>query len=524
MKSYIGKKNIQDAVPELLYDESRFTLGIPEKVFFPQNLGDLLAVVRDCSRDKMPITVIGGKTGIAGGSVPTDGCTAICFSEMNRILSVAKTPDGTPVLLCEPGITLEKIAGFLEHPQTWPYPVTGIGILDGKQWFYPPDPTEMTAQLGGTVATNASGARSFRFGPTRAYVESLSLVFTDGDTLSLRRGHCKEHNGVFSIATDQGRTFTVNAPAYRIAAIKNASGYYASDNMDLIDLFIGSEGTLGIFSSIGVRLAPKPLIAAGLSFFPSRTAAFGFASFLRGQKRVLAIEYFDESAIAFLESAKKDLPFDLPEITPDNKNAVYWECREESSGQFEEQMDKWEESLAEHGSSFQNTWSGFEPKETERLKAIRHGIPEAINSAIARYKRECPDIRKISTDTALPAQEFGRVFDWSIENVAASGLVHAVFGHLGDYHLHINLIPRNGRELTKAKDLYRELMSRAVSAGGTVSAEHGIGKLKTEYLKVMYGEKAIAEMTAIKTALDPDWLLNRGNLFDYPPKQRTFLR
>ena len=518
MKSYIGKKNIQEAVPELLYDESRFTLGIPEKVFFPQNLDDLLAVVRDCSRNKMPITLIGGKTGIAGGCVPTDGCTAICFSEMNRILGVDKAPDGTPVLSCEPGITLEKIAGFLENPNTWPYPVTGIGLLEGKQWLYPPDPTEMTAQLGGMVATNASGARSFRFGPTRAYVESISLVFANGDTLSLRRGDCKVYNGVFSVITDQGRTFSVNALTYRIAAIKNASGYYASDNMDLIDLFIGSEGTLGIFSSISVRLAPKPLFAAGLSFFPSRKAAFGFASFLRDQRRVLAIEYFDESALAFLESAKKDLPFDLPEIAPSNKNAVYWEYREGNSGQFEEQMDKWEESLVKHGSSFENTWSGFDPKEAERLKTIRHSIPEAINSAIARYKRECPDIRKISTDTALPAQEFGRVFDWSIGIVSASGLEHAVFGHLGDYHLHINLIPRNIKELTKAKNLYRQLMSCAVSAGGTVSAEHGIGKLKTAYLKEMYGEKAIAEMMAIKSAFDPLWLLNRGNLFDYPPE------
>lgn len=518
MKSYIGKKNIQDAVPELLYDESRLTLGIPEKVFFPQNLGDLLAVVRDCSRDKTPVTVIGGKTGIAGGSVPTDGCTAICFSEMNRILSVDKTPDGTFVLLCEPGITLEKIAGFLEHPRTWPYTVTGTEFLGDRQWFYPPDPTEMTAQLGGTVATNASGARSFRFGPTRTYVESLSFVFANGDTLNLRRGDCKERNGVFSITTDQGNTFTINVPTYRIAAVKNASGYYASDNMDIIDLFIGSEGTLVIFSGIGIRLMPKPDFSAGLSFFPTRTAAFGFASFLRGQTPVLAIEYFDDSALAFLESVKKDLPFDLPEIAPVNKNAVYWEYKEENSGQFEEQMIKWEESLVEHGSSFENTWSGFEPKEIEKLKAIRHGIPEVINSAIARYKRDCPDIRKISTDTALPAQKFEVAFDSSIAKITASGLEYAVFGHLGDYHLHINLIPRNIRELTKAKDLYRELMSRAVSAGGTVSAEHGIGKLKTAYLKMMYGEKAIAEMKAIKTVFDPHWLLNRGNVFDYPPK------
>jgi D-lactate dehydrogenase (cytochrome) len=374
----------------------------------------------------------------------------------------------------------------------------------------------MTAHLGGTIATNASGARSFRFGPTRAHVESLSLVLANGDTLNLRRGDCKERNGVFSYTTDQGRTFAVNAPTYRIAAVKNASGYYSSSNMDLIDLFIGSEGTLGIISIVGIKLAPMPLFSAGLSFFPSRIAAFGFASFLRGQTPVFAIEYFDQSAFAFLESAKKDLPFDLPEIAPDKKYAVYWEYRDETNGRFEEQVDKWEESLIEHGSSFESTWSGFGPKETEKLKAIRHGIPESINSAIARYKRDCPALRKISTDTALPAQEFDRVFDWSITKIDESGIEYAVFGHLGDYHLHINLVPRNLQEFAQAKKLYEELMACALSAGGTVSAEHGIGKLKTVYLKMMYGEKAIAEMMAIKTAVDPDWLLNRGNLFDYP--------
>jgi D-lactate dehydrogenase (cytochrome) len=260
------------------------------------------------------------------------------------------------------------------------------------------------------------------------------------------------------------------------------------------------------------------LFAAGLSFFHFRKDAFGFADFLREQKRVLAIEFFDETAITFLESSKDTLPFDLPDFPPDRKNAVYWECREETAGQFEEQMDKWEESLSNCGSSFDATWSGFEPKEIEKLKTIRHGIPEAINSTIARYKRDCPDLRKISTDTALPAAEFGRVFDWSIEKIKSSGLEHAVFGHLGDYHLHSNLIPRNSQELEKAKALYRDLMAHTISAGGTVSAEHGIGKLKTAYLKEMYGEKVIEEMRAMKTAFDPLWLLSRGNLFDFPPK------
>jgi D-lactate dehydrogenase (cytochrome) len=517
MKTYSGKQNIQNQLPEILYDESRFTSGIPDKVFFPQTLEDILTVVRDCSGSRTPLTVIGGKTGITGGCVPIDGCVALCFSDMNKILSVGVTRDGSPMLLCEPGITLEKIAGFLEDPRAWPYPVSGTELLDGRQWFYPPDPTEMTAQLGGTVATNASGARSFRFGSTRSYVESLLLVLANGETLSLKRGDCSEQGGFFAIAADHDSTLSIPAATYRRGPQKNASGYFASDNMDLIDLFTGSEGTLAIFSCVGIRLLPKPEFVAGLSFFPSRDAAFGFASFLRDQKRVFAIEYFDESALRFLESAKKELPFDLPKIPWDKKNAVYWEYGEEEGDPFEDQLDKWEEALAGRGSSFQDTWSGFDQREKAVLKTIRHGVPEAVNSAIARYKRDCPDIRKISTDTALPAVAFERVFGEYIAAIAASGLDHAVFGHLGDFHLHINLVPHTESQLAEALKLYEEMMRITVLAGGTISAEHGIGKLKTKYLAMMYGNKAMAEMAAIKSALDPHWQLNRGTLFSYPP-------
>jgi D-lactate dehydrogenase (cytochrome) len=169
-----------------------------------------------------------------------------------------------------------------------------------------------------------------------------------------------------------------------------------------------------------------------------------------------------------------------------------------------------------NGSSFESTWSGFEPFEIEKLKALRHGVPEAVNGAIARHKRGCTDIRKISTDAALPASAFVRVFDECMDKIRKSGIDHAVFGHLGDYHLHINLVPKTRRELETSKLIYEELMSLAIAAGGTVSAEHGIGKLKTAYLRKMYGEKAVKDMMRIKSEFDPLWLLNRGNLFDVP--------
>jgi D-lactate dehydrogenase (cytochrome) len=515
MKSYIGKQVIREQLPEILYDESRFTLGIPDAVYFPQTVSDVRDVVLDAQRSKIPITVIGGKTGIAGGSVPIDGCVALCMSDMNRIVRVSRGDGGNYELCSEPGVTIENIAAFLADPGAWPSPVDGTAIITPGGLFYPPDPTETTAQLGGTIATNASGARSFRFGPTRAHVLELRIVLANGETLLLRRGAFREKNGLLTAETEQGNCISVRKPLYRSPAVKNASGYFSAPDMDLIDLFIGSEGTLGVFAQCTVRLMVQPRFSAGLTFFPDRKAAFGAAAFLRAEPMVSAIEYFDQTALAFLEAARKELPFDLPLLPNDRRNAVYWEYIESEGVPFDDQMDKWETAFAGFGSSFEHTWSGFEPKEIERLKAIRHAVPEAVNSAVARYKRDCPGIRKISTDTALPAPAFERVFKACMEKIAASQLLHAVFGHLGDFHLHANLVPQSEAELDKAKRLYDDLMRITVANGGTVSAEHGIGKLKVKYLQMMYGDAAIEEMRAIKSSLDPLWLINRGTLLEY---------
>jgi D-lactate dehydrogenase (cytochrome) len=515
MRSYIGKQNILENIPEILYDESRFSIGIPEKVFFPSNINELIEIVKNCYNEKKPISLIGGKTGITGSCTPIDDSIAICFSDMNKIISVEKKTNEDIFLECEPGITLESISKFLSNPFEWSYKINGILELKNRFLFYPPDPTEITAQLGGTVSTNASGARSFRLGPTRSYVNMLKIILADGDSLTITRGNIKANNGYFCFNTDSGKVYKINVPSYKIKVPKNASGYYSSDDMDLIDLFIGSEGTLGIFSRIGIKIIPKIDFVAGLSFFSSRQEAFSFACFLRSNKNVLAIEYIDQSAFLFLEESNiNNNTNDFPKIPLEKRNGVYWEYIKTSDDDFENVFETFEEQLKQHGSSFDNTWAGFELKEIEKLKKIRHAIPESVNSAIAKYKKDCPDIRKISTDTAIPISEFNSVFFESLNIIENSQIKYAIFGHLGECHLHINLIPKDLKEFEKAKQIYQKLMTLAIQKGGTVSAEHGIGKLKKQYLLMMYGEEAIKEMKTIKSSLDPLWLLNRGNLFD----------
>jgi D-lactate dehydrogenase (cytochrome) len=513
MKKICGQDTIRRELPDILHDESRFESGVPSCVCFPESLADLQGIFREVSSERRGVTLVGGQTGTTGGAVPEEGNWAIAFSSMKRILGVSFDAEKPPVVLCEPGITLEELERFLRAPREWPYPVAGSDDLPPGGFFYPPDPTEMTAQLGGTVATNASGARSFRFGPPRVHVDSLLLVFASGDTVTVKRRKGEKPDEGRTLVTDQGVQFAIPPLPYMSSRIKNASGYFSRPDREPIDLFIGSEGTLATFAAVGVRVQPAVNILAGLSFFTSSGAAFDFADFLREETQIAAIEFFDGSSLRFLDRYRHRVPGSFPSFPKGAGSAVLWEFLEGSPETWESRMDKWEAALARCGASLEETWSGFEEAEKERLRRFRHALPETVNGVIAENKRSCKEIRKIGTDSALPADRFRVVYESMTRMIEKSGLASAAWGHLGDHHIHVNLIPSTGKELSAALDIYDECMSLAVENGGTVSAEHGIGKIKKKYLQKMYGREAVEAMRAVKTAFDPAGILNPGNLF-----------
>jgi D-lactate dehydrogenase (cytochrome) len=433
---------------------------------------------------------------------------------MNKILRVIPHNDSTCLIECEPGITLKEIGRFLAAgPQAWPGPPPEGKLPDAKHFFYPPDPTEMDAELGGTVATNASGARSYLFGATRTHVEAISIVLASGETATVKRGCFSDRNGKITLRTDQGTTYAVPLPDIKLQKVKNAAGYFIEPGMDLIDLLIGSEGTLAIFSSITIHVRQMSNFLSGLSFFKSRDGAFSFADFLRKEQHVAAIEYFDSSALALLAAHRSGMLKALPDFPPGG-TALLWEFSEDEGAAFENEMERWESALSGCGSSFDKTLAGFDDQGRERLKVFRHAVPEFVNNVIALNKSKFPSIRKVSTDTAVPLERFRSVFAQQIELIEQTGIRYAIFGHLGDGHLHINLMPDNDHEMTSALETYDRLMTIAIDNGGTISAEHGIGKLKKKYLLKMYGEDAIGAMKRIKNVFDPDGLLNPGNLFD----------
>ncbi len=513
MRIISKREDILSQCSDLLSDESKISGGIPSIVAFPECIQDIRDIIDSANEDKQKITFIGGHTGTTGGSLPFDNGIAVSFSRMKKILKIKLDIRNNPILLCEPGITLSEITRFLDNPELWPYQVPGTELLKGKSFCYLPDPTELTAQLGGTVSTNASGARSFRFGPTRNHIHSLSMVFPSSDSFYVERGTDIDPQKGFTITTEQNSLITVEPFLFRSPNIKNAAGFYATSPMDLIDLFIGSEGTLAAFSSIGIRLYEKSTFISGCSFFPSRKAAFTFADFLRSDNQICSIEFFDSSALAFIEQYRKHLPDIIPSFPPGSKQAILWEYIDNDPDYFETRLSVWESELLRCGSSFDKTWSGIESNEIERLKKFRHALPEMVNLTISKYKSYCSSIRKIGTDCALPSDVFANVYEDILELIDNEKIAHAAFGHLGNYHIHINLLPSDENELQKAIDLYDVIMNLVINNNGTISAEHGIGKLKKKYLISMYGHDTVEQMKKIKTAFDPFWQFNPETLF-----------
>ncbi|HAX61045.1 MAG TPA: FAD-binding oxidoreductase [Elusimicrobia bacterium] len=495
MRIIEGKANIISGFLTYLQDESKLSFGDVEYLAFPENEKDVCEFLKFCSDKNLPVTVSNGKTGVVGGAVPVAGAL-MSLEKFNKIFGV-KSVNGEYLVRLESGVSLDEFYKFLENEN-----------FSGGKYFYPVDVTESTAKIGGTVSTNASGERSFKYGPTRNWVRSLRVVLSDGNVLSIERGKIFADDYYLEIKLPDGSIKKIKIPQYKMPSVKNAAGYYVKKNMDLIDLFIGSEGTLGVITEVELALTKKPEnIMTLLAFFPQEQNAMNFFfECKKNLKSAVVFEYFDKGAMELLKPKMADLPSD--------KNAAIFFEIEYTDEDLEKISSDIELLLKKNGSSMDNTWGGFEKKDIEKIRQIRHAIPETINETLARTKQKYPAIHKISADIAVPALKFSEMISYYKSELEPLKLRYTLFGHIGENHLHMNILPRNNEEFLKAKELHLDFAEKAVSLGGTVSAEHGIGKIKHQYLEIMYGKEGIKQMAAVKKVLDPKGILNRGNIFN----------
>lgn len=491
---------------DYLHDESK-RAGMADSISFPRSEDEVAEVIRRMRAAGGPVTIQGARTGIVAGAVPQGG-HILNLSRMNGISEVRRE-GGNSYLMVQPAAALEAVREALAK----------------EDLFFPPDPTEASASIGGMVASNASGAMSFHYGATRKWIESLRVVLSDGSIVHLKRGESFAEGRAFSVVTEDGKSISGHLPSYIMPDVKSAAGYYVADDMDMLDLFIGMEGTLGVVTEIELRLIPKPGAMVGLTMFlPSEEAALTLVRVLRGEDvegfqppaiQPVAIEFFNSNALDLLREMRSESSAfsEIPALKPHYHTAINVEFHGESEEELEAAVMQVMEDATELGASDEDTWYATTEREMEPLKAFRHAVPEAVNLLIGERKKTQPELIKLGTDMSVPDQYLEQVIGMYDSELKEAELESVVFGHIGNNHVHVNILPRDMGEYEKGKSLYLSWAERVIALGGSVSAEHGIGKIKAPFLKMMYGEEGIAEMRELKKLFDPEMTLNPGNLF-----------
>jgi D-lactate dehydrogenase (cytochrome) len=351
-------------------------------------------------------------------------------------------------------------------------------------------------------------------------VQRLVVVLADGRVLDLQRGtHFADPDGRFGIANADGTVTWGHAPSYLWPRTKNSAGYFSSPDLDLIDLFIGSEGTLGIITEVEIRLVPAPETnCAIMTFWADEPTALAFTAALRGRRQELgveAIEYVDPNALGMLRERRDTLgaASGIPACLPATAQAAIYLDIGTATDSLTTVLTELAALIQASGGNPEECWSAMERDERERLRVFRHALPETVNSIIAEARKTHPGITKLGTDMAVPDEHLERIIAVYREKLDQAGLKYVIFGHIGNNHLHVNILPRNPEDYAAGWELYHEFAETVVELGGSPAAEHGIGKLKPDFLRLLVGDQGIEQMRAVKKVFDPAGILGVGTLF-----------
>jgi len=485
MRHITGRKQVEEQSEDLLHDESNCRGAWCTEAAWPETAAEAAGYMADCESGNLPVTISGGLTGVAAGALP-DGGAVLSASSMKHL---SMTHDG--LVEAGAGVTVAEVRNML------------ASAAPGR--FYPPDPTEESASVGGTVSTDASGSDSYLYGSTRTWVRRLELVLPGCRHLVLSRGEYGFGDDGSCTHPELGR---LELPVLdRTQPPKNAAGYCIRPGMDLTDLFIGSEGTLGLITTAWLETAPRPAHTVDLALFPGSRDSFWelFRAVTAPDVplRVRAVEMMDGNCLAFIAGHASDVPPPPPGAAFSMLLRI--EARDEES--LYASLSFMELLLARTGVDPDTVWGGFEPTEQKRIRDLRHALPESVNREVARARLGCPDIHKLGSDGAVPPADLEAYYGAVRSILVKTGEPFVVFGHAGQGHLHANVIPVDRDGLRRGEEAMLEIAKLSVVMGGTVSAEHGLGRLKAGFLPLMYSREALAGMEALRRSIDPRGLL-----------------
>ena len=483
----------------------------------PRSIDEVSACLREARR----ILPIGAQSSLTGGATPF-GDIVLSTERLDSI-----TVDGDRVRVGA-GAPLQKVQEQLAK--------TG-------QWF-PPVPTYLGAFAGGAVATCAAGAATFKYGTVREWVEGLTIVLSGGDVLELTRGACRAADGMFVIATATGDRIVRLAHLPMPDVPKRSAGYFIAPDMDLVDLFIGSEGTLGVIVEAVFRTARVPAgLCRALVPVPSEELAIALTGELRAasietwQSRdplgidTAAIEHVDARSIGVVreDGIDRKLDITLPagsavvllvdlELSPAAAGMNLWAQLESIRDPQapDSPLVRFCRLLDRHG-VLDDTEIAL-PADRSRAAAfaeLREAVPAGVNRRVAQAKQIDREISKTAADMIVPFERFGDMMRECRRLFEARGLDLAVWGHISDGNVHPNVIPRSADDVRQGREAILELGAAVIAMGGCPLAEHGVGRnsIKQHLLRQLYGSAGIDAMRAVKLSLDPNGSLASGVIF-----------
>jgi len=429
------------------FDGTAALKQLPGAVVFPKTTEQVAACVRLAAAQGVPIVTRGSGTGLSGGSVPIADGLVLCLVQMDRIL---ETDARNLTLRAQAGAVTLKIAeAAAEH-----------------DLFYPPDPGSMKiSTIGGNVAENSGGLRGLKYGVTRDYVMGLEVVMPNGETVRLGN-----------------------------KCVKDVAGY------SMKDLFIGSEGTLGIVTEVLLKLLPRPAARRTMLAIYDRMedAAETVSAIIAAKIIPCTLEFLDRMTIGCVEDyARIGLPTDceaLLLIETDGHPAA-----------VADEAARMEAIARQHGA--------------REVKAARDEA-EALTLAAARRNAFSALARKKPTtileDVTVPRSELAEMVRFVAATAAKYRLQVGTFGHMGDGNLHPTFLTdeRDADEMSRVHQALDAIVAKTLELGGTITGEHGVGLAKKQWLRAQLGDASFALMRQIKQTLDPRGLLNPGKIFD----------
>jgi glycolate oxidase len=450
LQQLVGRENVLTSPEDLItysFDGTAALQQLPGCVAFVRNAQEVGSILQLAQREKTAVVTRGSGTGLSGGSLPLPESIILCTVKMNRILELDRA---NLTMLVEPGVTTLEVSD----------------AATAANLFYPPDPGSMKiSTIGGNVAENSGGLRGLKYGVTRNYVMGMEVVLPNGEIL-----------------------WTGNK------CVKDVAGY------SLRDLFIGSEGTLGVITKVLLRLIPKPAAKKTMvaTFSQMDHAAEAVSAIIAAQIIPCTLEFLDRTTIHCVEDfAKIGLPLDCEALLlmeTDGHPAV---VAEEAA-----QMEK---ICRERGC-----------KEVRVAKddAEATKLASARRSAFSALARVSPTT--ILEDATVPRSELAHMIRF-VEQIARKYKLRiGTFGHMGDGNLHPTFLTdeRNKEEMHRVEMAFHEIFDEAIRIGGTITGEHGVGFAKKSFLPKFAGDAQMRVMRELRKALDPAGILNPGKMFD----------